>query len=58
MSLEADNLPKIEGDDKTTMERVIIVYKPEQAATIAKMLGLEKIDKVVYDLDEITGAKE
>lgn len=58
VSLEADNLPKIEGDDKTTMERVIIVYKPEQAATIAKMLGLEKIDKVVYDLDEITGAKE
>lgn len=45
-------LPKIEGDDKTATERIIIVYRPEQKETLEGIIGIG-IDKVVYRLDEI-----
>ena len=50
--LNPDNLPKIEGDDRTAMERIIIVYKPEQKELLESFIGIG-IDKVVYLLDEI-----
>jgi hypothetical protein len=49
--LTPDDLPKIEGDDKTATERIIIVYKPEQKETLEGIIGIG-IDKVVYRLDE------
>lgn len=48
---------KIVGDDEVPMERVIIVYKKEEAATMAKVLGLEEINKVVYRLDELNAVR-
>lgn len=48
-----DDLPKIEGSDETLMERIIIVYPKERAGEVAALIGLEKIDKVVYNLKEI-----
>lgn len=48
-----DDLPKIEGSDETLMERVILVYPKDRVAEVAQLLGLEKIDKVVYNLKEI-----
>lgn len=48
------DLPKIEGDNQTAMERVIIVYPKNRAAEIAALIGLESIEKVVYNLDELT----
>lgn len=50
--LSPDALPKIEGDDKTATERIIIVYRPEQKETLEGIIGIG-IDKVVYRLDEI-----
>lgn len=48
-----DGLEKIEGEDKTAMQRVIICYKEEEAGKVAQMLGLEAIEKVVYRLEEL-----
>lgn len=51
--LTPDELLEIEGDNATEMERVIIVYHKEMADELAHTIGLEKIDKVVYKLDEL-----
>ena len=51
--LSPDGLEKLSGDDQTAMQRVIICYKPEQENEILKLLHLEKIEKVVYHLDEL-----
>lgn len=51
--INPDNLPKIEGDNQTAMERVIIVYPKERVGVIAQMMGLPSIDKVVYNINEL-----
>lgn len=53
LDLSPDELPKIEGDDETLMERVIIVFPKEREGEIATLLGLANIDKVVYKIDEL-----
>jgi hypothetical protein len=54
--LSPDNLPKIEGSDETALERIIIVYPKERKEELALLLGLETIDKIVYNMTEL--AKE
>ena len=54
--LTPDDLPKIEGDDRTATERIIIVYRPEQKEQLESVIGIG-IDKVVYRLDEILNPK-
>lgn len=51
--LTPDDLPKIEGDDATAMERIIITFKKEDASYLAALLGLASIDKVLYTVDEL-----
>lgn len=51
--LTPDDLEKLQGDDKTAMQRVIICYYDEQQEKLAKMLGVEKLDKVVYNFKEL-----
>lgn len=46
-------LPKLEGSDETARERIIIVYKPDDAAYLAALLGLTGLDKVVYSVEEL-----
>ena len=53
LDINPDDLPKLQGDDQTAMERIIIVYPKEQAEAIAQALGLETIDKVVYRFEEV-----
>lgn len=51
-----DGLEKLQGDDKTAMQRVIICYKEDEVEEVAELLGLTKEDlasKVVYRLEEI-----
>ena len=55
--IEPDELPKIEGDDDVAMERVIIVYPKEREQDIAQMLGLESVEKVVYNINELGGCE-
>ena len=54
--LDPNNLPKIEGNNEVAMERIIIVYPKDRAAEIAQLVGLEAIDKVVYNIDELIPA--
>lgn len=51
--INPDDLPKIEGSNETAMERVIIVFPKERTGEVAQLLGLEKIDKVVYSINDI-----
>lgn len=51
--LTPDELPKIEGDDQTAMERIIITFKSEERDYLAALLGLASIDKVLYSVDEL-----
>ena len=51
--LTPDDLPKIEGDDQTAMERIIITFKSEERDYLAALLGLASIDKVLYSVDEL-----
>lgn len=53
VQLEPTPFERIEGDGKTLMERVIIVYPKEREQEVAQLLGLESITKVLYTLDEI-----
>lgn len=40
------------------MERIIIVYPKDRAAEIAQLVGLEAIDKVVYNINELIPQEE
>ena len=54
--LMPDGLEKLEGDDKTAMQRVIICYKTDEAQKVADLLGITTDDllkKVVYRLEEL-----
>ena len=53
LDINPDNLPKITGDDQTAMDRIIIVYPKDKAEAIARTLGLETFDKVVYPYEEV-----
>ena len=57
VDINQDDLPRIEGEDKTAMQRVIICYKEEEEPKLLGMLGLKKLDKVVYLIDELPNAK-
>ena len=51
--LMPDELEKLQGEDKTAMQRVIICYYDDQQEKLAKMLGLEKLEKVLYNFKEL-----
>ena len=53
VDLTPDDLPDIQGDDETEKQRIIIVYSKEQEDYLAALIGVDKIDKVVYNLDDI-----
>lgn len=52
-----DGLEKLQGEDKTAMQRVIICYKEAEADKVAAFLGVDKIEKVVYHYSELVGEK-
>ena len=45
------------GTDPGEMGRVIIVYDKEDESTMAELLGLEAIDKIVYSISELGGGE-
>ena len=53
MDLSPEELAELQGDDETAYERVIICYKPEEKEKVAALLGIAKIDKVIYELPEL-----
>ena len=48
-----DALDNVQGEDRTEMQRVILVYYPDQEERVKEMLHLESIDKVVYNVSEL-----
>ena len=46
-------LEDYEGGFDTLKQRVIIVYDNEQKESVAKMLGLDDIKKIIYIFDEL-----
>jgi hypothetical protein len=57
LDLTPAELEKIQGDEKTLTERIIIVYPPEEKPFLENLLGI-KINKVVFDIKELTGNGE
>lgn len=53
VDLTPDDMPDIQGDDETEKQRIIIVYSKDQEDYLAALIGIAKIDKVVYNLDEL-----
>jgi hypothetical protein len=53
VDLAPGELKKIQGDDKTLTERIIIVYPPEKKSNLEKLLGIQ-INKVVFSINELT----
>lgn len=58
LDLNPAELPKIEGKDETARERIIIVYRKEEAEKLANLLGIAELNKVVWTLDEIIEPKQ
>lgn len=53
LDLTPEDMAELEGDGKTDMERIIIVYPAERADDVAALVGLSGIDKVVYNITEL-----
>ena len=51
--LMPDELEKLNGEDKTAMQRVIITYYEKDAKFVSDLLGVDKIEKVVYNAEEL-----
>lgn len=51
--LNPEELEKIQGEGETDMQRVIITYYPDQEALLKGILGLESIDKILYQVSEL-----
>lgn len=58
VDLQPSALAPIKGDDATRMDRVIIVFQASQKDEVAEWLGVEKLDKVVYNFDEFKELKK
>ena len=53
LDLTPDKLDKINGNDETLMERVIIVFPTDMKHKMAQLLGIENVSKVVYKIEEL-----
>lgn len=51
--LMPDDLEKLQGDDRTEYNRVIICYKPNEEKAVAEMLGLDIIERIVYKYSDL-----
>lgn len=53
LDISPEQLEKIVGDDEVLKKRIIIVYDPTDEQDVANMIGLESIEKVVYNFNEL-----
>lgn len=56
--LTPDDLPTIMGDGVLPRENVIIHYKPADEPFLAKLLGVDHIDRIVWNFDELKPRQE
>ena len=50
---DPESLPEIEGSGETDVVRVTIVFPKDRTDELAARLGLDRIDRVVYNIDEL-----
>ena len=53
MDITPEKLEKFEQTGKTKADRILITFLPEDADELAAMLGLEKLEKVLYRFEEL-----
>ena len=53
VNLGPDLLEKFEGEDDLNYNRVIIVFSKEQTELVCKKLGIDKLKKIVYNIEEL-----
>lgn len=53
LDIAPEQLKKIVGDDDVLKKRIIIVYDPTDEQKVADMIGVERIDKVLYNFNEL-----
>ena len=53
LDIEADDHDNIQGDDEVPFKRVIITYREDESSGVAALLGVESLDKVVYQFEEL-----
>lgn len=53
LDIAPEQLEKIVGDDDVLKKRIIIVYDPTDEQKVADMIGVERIDKVLYNFNEL-----
>lgn len=51
--LDPDPMQEIKGDDQVMKSRIIIAYSKEREDEVARLIGVEKIIKCVYTLEEL-----
>lgn len=55
VEIEPSELPKIEGDFKTEYGRVIITFPWDRQADVERLLGIPRLDKILYSIEDILG---
>ena len=55
IKLEPEKFEEIVQTFETPRERVIITYSKDKSQELARVLGLQSVDKIVYRLEEILG---
>ena len=53
VDMEPDLLEKLKGEDDLNYNRVIIVFSKEQTELVCKKLGIDKLKKIVYNINEL-----
>ena len=53
LDISPEQLEKIVGDNEVLKKRIIIVYDPTDEQDVAKMIGVESIDRVLYNFSEL-----
>lgn len=51
--IEPDKMQEYGGDDSLENRRVVIIYKAEDEAKVCGILGVESIQKVIYEVNEL-----
>ena len=53
LDINPEELENLEGDNSDEKKRVIICYDVKDEEKVAALLGIAKIDKVIYELPEL-----
>lgn len=53
VDMNPDPLDDYEGDEQTAMENIVIKYHRDDADAVATLLGVDKLDKIIYRFEDL-----